>query len=232
MLQFNDDLSVRPELAESFESNSDATEFTFHLRKGVTWHDGKDFDADDVVYSMNRHLGEDSVSRATGLVAAINEWKKIDSYTVRAILGKPNVDLPKVLATFHFRIVQNEAENQSDYFYRATGTGPFIVKEFRPGVRSVSRRNENYWRDGPWVDEVEMSAITDPVARVNALVSGDIQMAATIEPRYQKQVMQAQSVSLCTTPSGAYSGIVMMSDRNPGNNPDFVLAVCRTERAR
>ena len=76
LLQFNDDLSVRPELAESFESNSDATEFTFHLRKGVTWHDGKDFDADDVVYSMNRHLGEDSVSRATGLVAAINEWKR------------------------------------------------------------------------------------------------------------------------------------------------------------
>ena len=76
LVQINDDLSVRPELAESFEVNSDATEFTFNLRQGVTFHDGKDLTADDVVYSMNRHLGEGTVSSAATLVAMISEVEK------------------------------------------------------------------------------------------------------------------------------------------------------------
>ncbi len=79
LVQFNDDISVRPELAEEIEVNAAATEFTFSLRKGVTWHDGKDFTADDVVYSMNRHLGEDSVSKAKTLVGMVDEWTTLSS---------------------------------------------------------------------------------------------------------------------------------------------------------
>jgi peptide/nickel transport system substrate-binding protein len=86
LVQFNADLTVRPELAESYEVNANATEFTFNLRKGVTFHDGKDFTADDVVYSMNRHMGESSVSKAKTLVGMISECKKLDAYTVKAVL--------------------------------------------------------------------------------------------------------------------------------------------------
>ena len=225
LVQFNADLSVRPELAESYEVNADATEFTFNLRKGVTFHDGKDFTADDIVYSMNRHMGEDSVSKAKTLVGMISEWKKLDQYTVKAVLSSPNADLLPTLATFHFGIVQNGAEDQPNYFNKVIGTGPYTVEEFTPGVRSVSKRNPNYWREGAWIEELEMFGLVDNTARVNAVVTGDVDLAATIDPKAYKQVEAADGVSLFANESGAYVGMVMMLDRTPGNNPDFVQSI-------
>ncbi|WP_238314621.1 ABC transporter substrate-binding protein, partial [Methylobacterium crusticola] len=84
----------------------------FKLRKGVEFHDGKSLDADDVIYSMNRHLGPDSVSKGKSLVSMVTEWKKIDQYTVKAIMDSPNADLPAALGTFHFKIVENGAEGE------------------------------------------------------------------------------------------------------------------------
>lgn len=225
LVQFNPDLTVRPELAESFEVNSDATEFTFKLRKDVTFHDGKDLTADDVVYSMNRHLGENSVSKAKTLVGMISEWKKLDSHTVKAVLSSPNADLIPTLATFHFSILQDGCEEKSGYFNKTIGTGPYMVEEFSPGVRSISKKNPNYWREGGWVDEIEMFGIVDNSARVNAVVSGAVDMAATIDPKSYKQVNQADGVSLFANESGAYAGMVLMLDRSPGNNPDFVKTI-------
>ena len=148
LLQFNDDTTMRGELAEEWSSNDSATEFTFKLQKGVKWHDGTPFTADDVVYSMSRHLGEDSTSKAKGLVSMITEWKKIDSHTVKAVLSSPNSDLPQILGTFHFKIVQNGAADKDGYFNLPVGTGPYKITEFTPGVRSIHVRNDDYWRDG------------------------------------------------------------------------------------
>ena len=94
LVQMLDGMSLHPELAESWEPNSNATEFTFNLRKGVTWHDGSDFTADDVVWSMNRHLPEDSSSVIKAFFTNVTEWKKVDKHTVKgdpqlAGLGPP-----------------------------------------------------------------------------------------------------------------------------------------------
>ena len=225
LAQFNDDLSVRPELAESWEVNSNATEFVFHLRKGVTWHDGKDFTADDVVYTMNRHMGEASISKAKTLVAMVSEWKKIDQHTVKASLSSPNSDLLPTLATFHFKIVQDGCDDMPGHFNKVIGTGPYTCEEFSPGVRSIAKRNPNYWREGPWLDELELFAITDQVARVNAIASGEIDLAAAIDTKAFKQIEDAEGVSIFSTKSGQYVDVVMMLDRHPGDNPDLVQAV-------
>ncbi|MEE8286062.1 MAG: ABC transporter substrate-binding protein, partial [Gammaproteobacteria bacterium] len=70
------DLTVKPELAESFEPTDDVKQWVFKLRKGVVWHDGSKFTADDVIYSMMRHIGKDSVSKAKVLVGGVEEWVK------------------------------------------------------------------------------------------------------------------------------------------------------------
>ena len=234
LVQFQDDMSLGPDLAESWEINADATEFTFHLRKGVTFHDGKDLSADDVVYSMNRHLGEGSTSKASSLVTMIKEWKKLDSHTVQAVLETPNADLPAILGTFHFKILQDGADEKEGYFSKVIGTGPFMVEEFSPGIRTLSKRNPNYFREGrPYVDELEVFGITDNVSRVNALISGDIQLMGNLDAKAIKQVEAAPAADVFSVESGAYTEIVAMLDRHPGNNPDFVLALkylCRRER--
>jgi len=225
LLQFNDDTSMRGELAQEWSSNPGATEFTFKLQTGVRWHDGTPFTADDVVYSMNRHLGEASISKAKGLVSMISEWKKIDSHTVKAILSSPNSDLPSILGTFHFKIIQNGGAEKGGYFQLPVGTGPFKTTEFTPGVRSVHVRNEDYWRDTANIDELEIFAITDNTARVNALISGDIDILGNLDPKAIKQVNAADGVEVFSVESGATTHIVAMLDREPTNNPDFVLAL-------
>jgi peptide/nickel transport system substrate-binding protein len=225
LVQMLDGMSLHPELAEEWTPNSDATEFTFKIQKGVEFHDGSSLTADDVVWSMNRHLGDDSPSVIKAFFTNVAEWKKVDSHTVKAILATPNSDLPQILGTFHFKIVQDGGAEKEGYFNLPAGTGPFRITEFRPGVRSLHERNPDYWRDGPNVDELELFAITDSVARVNALISGDIDIMGNIDPKAIKQVEATDGVEVFSVESGATTHIVAMVDREPTNNKDFVLAL-------
>ena len=225
LVQFNEDFTVRPELAESWEVNATATEFTFHLKKGVTFHDGKDFNADDVIYSMGLHMGEDSVSIGKPLVSMVNEWKKIDNHTVRATLDSPNADLPVILGTFNFKLIQANAHDDPDYFNKGIGTGPYRMKEFKPGVIHKAIRNENYWREGAWVDEIHTFGIGDPVARVNALISEDVEMIARLDRKAIPQVEAADNCDVVSAVSNRFTELVLDMRQAPGNNPDFVMAV-------
>jgi len=185
LIQHANDLTPQPELAESFEPNGDATEWTFKLRKGVEWHDGSKFSADDVAYSMNRHLTEDSTSVIKSVMGSVKEWKKVGSHEVKAIMHTPNSDLPTLLGIFQNKIVKNGTKG--DWI----GTGPFTMETFEPGVKSVSKRNENYWREGANLDVIVVTAITDEVARVNALIAGDVQMISSIDPKAFRQIESA-----------------------------------------
>jgi len=226
LCQINDDLSTRPELAEEFSSNSDNTEWTFKLRKDVKFHDGTPFTADDVIYTMSRHYGEKSTSTAKSLVADVQEWKKVDSHTVKAIMKTPNADLAVILGTPQFKMIKDGTTE----FQNPVGTGPFKLKEFQPGVRSLHVRNEHYWRDGPNADEIEIFAITDKVARTSALLSGDIDMMQALDPKAIKQIESTEGVGIWSVPSGGYLGICCMTNTSPGNNRDFVLAMKYIQR--
>ena len=226
LVQFNDDLTLRPELAKSWEVNSNATEFTFELERGVTFHDGKDLTADDVIYSMGLHMGEDSVSISKALVTMVREWKKLDSHTVRATLDTPNADLPAILGTFSFKIVQEGAHQMEGYFNKGIGTGPFMVEEFSPGIICRSKRNPNYFREGmPYADEVQTFGIGDPIARVNALLSNEIELAARIDRKAVPQIEESDNADVFSVVSNRFTELVLDLTKHPGNNPDFVLAM-------
>lgn len=216
LVQHADDLTPQPELAEEFGPNADASEWTFKLRKGVTFHDGSPFTADDVVYTMNRHMGEDSTSVIKSVLASIQEWKKVGSHEVKAVLNTPNSDLPTLLGLFQTKIHKAGAPGDGN------GTGPFVLESFEPGVKSVHKRNENYWREGANFDSIEVTAITDPVARVNALISGDVQLISTVEPKAFRQIEEADGVNLLSTPAALQVGICCLKNSEPGSNDDFV----------
>ena len=226
LVQFNDDTTTRPELAEEYSANGDNTEWTFKLRKDVKWHDGSAFSADDVMYSMGRHYGEKSTSVAKTLVADVSEWVKVDNHTVKAVMSGPNGDLPKILGTANFKIIKDGTTD----FQNPVGTGPYTLKTFQPGVRSQHVRNEDYWREGGNAAEIEIFAITDKVARTSALLSGDIDLMQALDPKAVPQIEAAPGVGIWSVASGAYPGICIMSNSAPGNNPDFVLAMKYIQR--
>lgn len=218
LTQILDNMTLHPELAEEWSSNSDATEFTFKIRKGVEFHDGSPLTADDVVWSMNRHLGENSPSVIKAFFTSVVEWRKVDSHTVKVELSSPDSDLPIKLGEKQAKIVKMNTVD----FRKGIGTGPYVLESFEPGVRSTHSRNLNYWRDGPNFDALELTGITDPIARVNALIAGDVHLIASVNSRSVDLINKAEGVHVNSTPSGGYGGICCLKNTVPGENDDFV----------
>ncbi|WJY13710.1 ABC transporter substrate-binding protein [Pectobacteriaceae bacterium CE90] len=211
----------QPALAESIET-TDGRVWQFKLRSGVTFHDGKPLVAQDAVYSLLRHKDPAVGSVAIKLADQIQSATAINPTEVKIVLVQPNFDLPSILATSPFLILQDGTKS----FTKAVGTGPYVCQEFSPGVRSVGIRNKNYWKPGlPHLDEVELLGVTDQAARVNALLSGDLHVVATIGARDVKRLNQSNQFGILESKSGMYSDLIIRADRAPGNNPDFVLAM-------
>ena len=221
LFSLDSSLTPQPALAESFREDG-AKVWTFTLRKGVTFHDGKALTADDVVYSYTRHKDPAVGSKAKALADQMAEVKATGPLEVQVTLVAPNADLPVILGTFHFLIVKDGTTD----FTMANGTGPYKCKEFTPGVRTVGVRNENYWKPGkPYLDEIEFVGIQDEQARVNALLSGDVHLTAGMNPRSVKRIENTPGYGIFETKSGYYTDLVMRMDSAPANNPDFVLAM-------
>ena len=172
-------LTPRPQLAEEF-TTQDAKTWVFKLRKDVTFHDGKPLTPADVVFSIMRHKDAATASRAKVLADQIESVTASGPNEVTFRLSSPNADLPVILGTYHFHIVKAGTTD----FNAGIGTGPYKVKEFKPGVRSIAVRNENYWKPNrPYLDEIELVGITDESARVNALLAGQLDLIQAVSPR-------------------------------------------------
>ena len=213
LTELDKNLMVQPALAESVESG-DGVSWHIKLRKGVTFHDGKSLTADDVVFSLQRHLDPAVGSKVNALAKQISGTKKIDDTTVEITLDSPNADLPTILAMHHFMIVANATTD----FSKGNGTGPFVCKEFQPGVRSLAARNENYWKNnGPHLDSFEFFAISDESARMNAVLSGDIQLAANLNPRSLRVLQNNPAAKLFISKLGTYTNLNVRLDMTPGD---------------
>lgn len=214
-------LTPQPALAESF-ATQDAKTWVFSLRKGVVFHDGKALSPADVVFSLLRHKDLSTGSKVRALAEQIAAVRATGPGEVTVELVAPNVDLPALLGTFHFHIVKAGTTD----FSKGIGTGPFKLKEFTPGVRSVVVRNEHYWKpDRPYLDEIEFSGIVDERARVSALLHGDFDLVAGIDPRSVARVKSSKGYAIFTTQGSHYTDLVMRRDTGPGANADFVLAM-------
>ncbi len=223
MVNRGEDLRPIPWLATSWEPSADATEWTFQLRDGVTFHSGKIFSADDVIYSFNRHLAEESESPAKAYLNQITEMTKDGDNVVKFMLSSPNADFPIVLSDTRVQIVQ---DGWTDFSTNTSGTGPYKVKEFKAGSTYIFERNDDYWGDdGPYVDEIETVGIGDPTARTNALLSDDINLLLYLDPKAVDLIDQRDDVNVLNARSASFLNVAMMLDREPTNDPDFRMAM-------
>lgn len=162
------------ELAESWEASADAVTWTFKLRPGVTFHNGKPFGADDVLASLDMHTAEGAKSAAKPIVENIAEMKKVSDTEVEFTLKAGNADFPFLLSDYH--LCMFPAGQIEEAIAQGIGTGLYKVESFDPGVRILLSRVDSHYKDGEagWFDSVELIAINDASARMNALMTGQV----------------------------------------------------------
>ena len=180
------DMSIQPMLAAKWTQTA-PTVWRFELRKGVKFHDGTPFGADDVIFSFKR--GADAGSDVRNVTAPIKEVRKVSDYVVDVETLTPYPVLPDTLTVFGIMSKKwcedNKAERPVDRrkgientaSFKANGTGPFRVKERQPSVRTVLVRNFNYWdKVDSNLDEVVFTPIGNDATRVAALLTGELDM--------------------------------------------------------
>lgn len=221
LTQYDSKVRGQPGLAVSMETRDNIL-WTIKLRSGVHFHNGKTLGADDVVYSLMRHLDPAVGSKVKAIAEQFKTARATGKLELELKLTGPNPDLPVILASPQFLIVENGRRD----FSVANGTGPYILRSFSPGIRTVVRRNPNYWKPGkPYLDEIEVIAIPDELSRVNALLSGDVQMVNAVSPGSVKRVRASSGHAIMETKSGLFTDFVMRRDHPVTGNPDFVLAM-------
>ncbi|KLN59050.1 peptide ABC transporter substrate-binding protein [Kiloniella spongiae] len=206
-----------PDLAVDWSTNEDATVWTFKLRKGVTFHDGSSFDAMDVLYSLNRVLDPEADSPARSAVKMIQSLEAIDAQTVKIILNTPFADMPLQLMDYRLRMIP---ENSGDTIATSgIGTGPFKVEKFDAEGTTILAANENYWEGAPGVARMEIIAIPDGQARLQALLGGQIDMERGITPQQRVMISGSDKFTIQEIPTGNWQGLVFRTDVEPYSDP-------------
>lgn len=212
---------AQPELFEAWEAAPGAIEWTFKIRQGVTFHNGKTLTADDILYSLNLHRG-DSSSAARSVAAAFKDVAKLSDSEIRITLESGNADLPYVLSDYHFLVVP---EGFTDWA-NPIGTGPFKLESVEPGVRARFIRNESYWKPGcANVDAVEVVVINDISARTNALMSGQVHAINSLDFKTVDLLGRNPNLNIVRSAGGQHFTFLMNCTRAPFEDVNVRLAI-------
>jgi len=198
---------LRPGLAESFDVSEDGTVFTFKLRDGVKFHNGREMTAEDVKYSFDRVTNPVTQSPGAGFFVSIAGFddvasgnaeslsgvEVIDPKTVRITLSGPDATFLHVMALNFASIVPKEAvdEHGTDFGKHPVGTGAFKLDEWAIGQRLVFGKNPDYWRDGvPYLDSMTFEVGQEPIVALLRLQNGEVDVPGDgIPPAKFQEVM-------------------------------------------
>jgi peptide/nickel transport system substrate-binding protein len=194
-------------------------EYVVRLRPGVQFHNGKTLSADDVIYSIQRLVNPKLALFGGAALASVDpkQLKKVDPLTVRVKLKTPDSTIPDALAQYVCGIVPvGYTGKGTSVATGQIGTGPFVLQSFAPGKQSIHTRFANYWQTGkPYVDQVTVINIDNDTARVNALVSGQIDVDCDIPFAQAPVVKQNSSLVLFENQGGGWLPFCMAIDQPP-----------------
>ncbi|NCO24035.1 MAG: ABC transporter substrate-binding protein [Candidatus Infernicultor aquiphilus] len=200
---------IKPCLATSWEASTDGTEIVFKLRKGVKFHDGTDFNADAVVFSFARQYDTTNPYHQYGewaywgyMFSDVEKMEKIDDYTVKLVLKRPNASIMTSLAMFTVNIVSpaNAEKYKGDAFKYPCGTGPFKFVEWVKDDHITLEVNDSYWRERSQLDKLIFKVISDPSARLMALEVDEVQGIEYPNPADFARINANKDLVLMTQP--------------------------------
>ena len=199
--------NLRPELAESYEIAPDGKTFTFKLRSGVKFHNGREMTADDVKYSLDRVTNPKTQSPGAGFFASIAGYDDVaggkseslsgvtvvDPSTVKIELSRPDATFLHVMAINFSHVVPKEEveKHGADFGKNPVGTGAYKMAEWTLGQRLVFERNADYWRKGlPYLDKITFEIGQEPIVALLRLQKGEVDVPGDgIPPAKFQEVM-------------------------------------------
>lgn len=194
LVDLGKNLEVLPSLAERWEVSADGLTWTFHLRPGVKFHNGRPLEAKDVQFSIERILNPETGARGRKDLGLIETMTVIDPQTIAFRLKeKSGVFLTK-LVTVYQAILPAESVHADGTITHPIGTGPFAFVEWKTNDHIKLKRAPEYWEKGlPYLDEILLKPIPDGTVRLTALQRGDVDMITSVPPEQLKQLMDNPS---------------------------------------
>lgn len=214
---------VKPALATDWEVSDDNLEWTFQLRDDVTFHDGNDFTAKDVVFNFERwttsseffYYGYMFGATEDNMKGIIDKVEATDDYEVKITLSEPNAPFLQTLAMPPFGIASPEAVEESgdDYFKNPVGTGPFVFEEWIPDDSITVSKNEDYFGEVAKVDQVVFRVIPDNGARFMELQAGSIDLMNGLNPQDIQTAESDEDLQIIRRPSMNVAYMALNTDK-------------------
>ncbi len=221
---FDDDLNVIPDLAERWEASPDQKVWTFHLRRGVKFHDGRELDAEDVLATYKRLADPATGSVIRTSIGLIETADAPDKHTVRFVLSIPYTSWPAITAAWQASIVPRDAlETLST---KPNGTGPYKFVSYEPNGSLMLARNANYFEPGlPKLDNVEFRIIPDFSTAVAGLERGELDIVWGLPPEHVAKLKGSLSAHVSEVQTGTWEMFGMNRRLAPFDEPKVQQAL-------
>ena len=223
LVETNAELQVEPALAESWEVSDDGLIYTFKLREGVTFHNGRVMTAEDVVYSYERIMDEATGSPQASRFSQVASAEAVDDNTVVFTLSEPFA--PFLLNTANLSVVPREVAENEDLNRVAVGTGPFMLTDVVPDTYVLLTAYPGYYRGQPGVAAVRYNVVPEASTRAAGLRNGTYHLLPDVDPATALTLENVPDVSILSTQDLAYSLLGFNTTVAPFGDPRVREAV-------
>ncbi|WP_084462642.1 ABC transporter substrate-binding protein [Oceanibaculum pacificum] len=218
LVRITPDLKFEPDLAESWESNEDATVWTFKLRKGVKFHHGKEFKAEDVIKTFELIGSKEVASRAKSHTDLIAKMEAPDDYTVRFTLTEPYGGWAELMIERQLKMVPSD-RTLEQLTNEPIGTGPFKFVSYQPGDKVVLEKNPDYFEKGlPKLDRITLRIMPEDAVKIAALQAGDVDLVWNLPLEAIEQFKDTKGITVDQKPTATWDGFVLNNSIPPFND--------------
>lgn len=223
----DESLQTKPQLAEKWDVSNSGLTYTFYLRKGVKFHNGKEMDAEDVKYSYDRLRDEKTGSPGRGDFGVVKSIDVVDKYTVKFELSKLNAAFLAAIGGRYAAVVPKDiVKTGTELKANAVGTGPFKLKEWSPKEKLVYERFADYWDAGKvYLDTITVQIIPDENSVVAALRSGQVQFTILSDTRKYLDVKDDKVLKVERQSAIKWAIMDLVGDQKPTDNPKVRQAI-------
>jgi peptide/nickel transport system substrate-binding protein len=205
-----------PGLAESWEVSDDGTSYTFTLREGITFHNGRELTSEDVKWNYERIANPDTGAASAAVFAIVDTIETPDERTVVLQLSEPSGALLSDLALQgRVGIVAPESYSDAGDIEDFIGTGPYVFDSYTVNDRLTLARNADYWKDPAFIEEIEVRILPDGTSRVAALASGEVDFAWNVPPQQAEAQAESGPFSLQPFPQNRGNFFAINPDLEP-----------------